>query len=326
MGGGAPVDSGGQAGAAAGADAGDDGSPLGGQTGTGGGSAGMTGMTGGAPGTAGATPGTGGDATATGGTPAGTGGASNGGAPGSGGRAAGGGGGGPGGAAGFHALSIDFVGGRLPPTSNGGAGGTAGSGVAGGSGLIALPAMAATEIAGFKPAACWNEATDYAGSLPGLTLSDGSVSTAMVTWTSPPSDLLRGVWWLGYTDAPGNVRMMNGYLDPHTSAATILVQGLPPEIATAAGYDVYVYGAGDLPSGTRTYKYTIGTTTFTVSQTGPQATTFPGFMLAPAGGSGNYVVFRKVIGSTFTLLATPDTGSAPRAPVNGLQIVWPSGS
>jgi hypothetical protein len=186
--------------------------------------------------------------------------------------------------------------------------------------------MAPTEIAGFKPAAYWNQAIDYAGSLPGLKLWDGRGSAATVTWTSPPSDLLRGVWWLGYADAPGDVRMMNGYLDPHTNAATILVQGLPPEIATAAGYDVYVYMGGDVPSGTRTYKYSLGSTTFTVSQTGPQATTFPGFKLAPAGGSGNYVVFRKVIGTTFTLVATPDTGSPPRAPVNGLQIVWPSGS
>ena len=85
------------------------------------------------------------------------------------------------------------VGGRLPPTSSGGAGGTASSGAAGSSGLIALPAMVPTEIAGLKPAAYWNEAVDYAGSLPGLMLSDGRVSAATVTWTSPPSDLLRGV-------------------------------------------------------------------------------------------------------------------------------------
>jgi hypothetical protein len=232
-------------------------------------------------------------------------------------------------------LSIDFVGGYAPMTGEaggGGAGGTAGtSGTAGASGavLLSLPIMTATEIAGFKPASHWNGALGLAQSLGGLVLGDGGVTTATVTWNSPPSSTGRGIWWNGYADAPGDGNMMNGYLDPHSTTmpnlpATVVVSGLPTAITTG-GYDVYVYTGGEVPSGvTRTYSYAIGTVSFTVSQTGPSPTTFGGYKLAPAGGAGNYIVFRKLTDAFFTLTATPGTGA--RAPVNGIQIVSPTGS
>ena len=150
----------------------------------------------------------------------------------------------------------------------------------------------------------------------------------MVTWNSPAMGTAPGEWKNPYPDAPGNARMMNGYLDPSAAAtpATITVSGLPATITTG-GYDVYVYVVGDIPSaGTRTYRYAIGGTTFTVSQTGPAPTTFPGFTLAPPNGAGNYVVFRAVTGASFTLTATPGTGTQTRSPVNGIQIVSPTGS
>jgi hypothetical protein len=52
------------------------------------------------------------------------------------------------------------------------------------------------------------------------------------------------------------------------------------------------------------------------------------FGVTSEGGSGNYVVFRNVTGTSFTLTATPGTttGNEHRAPVNGIQIVYPSGS
>ena len=182
--------------------------------------------------------------------------------------------------------------------------------------------MAATESAGVKSAANWNAAPGITGTLPGLSLANGTVTTATATWSAAAS------WSLAFKDAPGNVRMMNGYLDPiaSTSPATVTVSALPPWI-TAGGYDVYVYCLTDSNSGeTRTGSYKIGSTTFTVVQTGPVATAFAGFVLAPNQGAGNYVVFRNVTGSSFTLTATPSGGTVPRAPVNGIQIVWPSGT
>ncbi|HVT09871.1 MAG TPA: hypothetical protein VHO67_20555 [Polyangia bacterium] len=223
---------------------------------------------------------------------------------------------GQGGAAGLGQVivSIDFVGGR--PSASG----------SGGSGLMDSPSMAATEKAGLKPAANWNGASGITGTLANLHASDGSATAAAVTWSSPAVYGQPGEWTNGFTDAPGDVRMMNGYLDPVApgSPATVKVSGLPAAIA--ASYDVYVYAHGDIPdSSTRTYQYAIGSTTVTVSQTGP-STPFPGLTPATSGGSGNVIVFRKVSGAAFTLTATPGTGAQSRAPVNGLQIVWPSGS
>ena len=138
-----------------------------------------------------------------------------------------------------------------------------------------------------------------------------------------------GEWMVGFADMAGNTRMMNGYLDPVTASmpAVVTVSGLPASI-TAGGYDVYVYVTGEVGTGTSTriYNYAIGTATFTVSQTGPTPITFTSFTLAPAGGAGNYVVFRNLTAASFTLTATPGTGTQTRAPVNGMQIVSPTGS
>jgi hypothetical protein len=212
-------------------------------------------------------------------------------------------------------ISIDFIGGSVP------AGGTSGGT------LVAAPAMGATETAGVKAAANWNGAANISGTLAALREGDGTVTAATVTWNSPVTAGNPGEWINGYADAPGNTRMMNGYLDPTsaTAPATVKIAGLPASLS--GGYDVYVYTLGDLPStSTRTYQYAIGAATTTVSQTGPSPLTFPGFTLAPSGGAGNYVIFRNVTGATFTLTATPGTGPQTRAPVNGIQIVWPTGS
>jgi hypothetical protein len=281
----------------------------GGTTG-GGGTAGTAGTSGGA-GTTGSA-GTGGSAGTTG--SAGTGGSA--GTTGAGGGA---GAAGSGGAAGTGqvVLSIDFIGGRPP------------MGGAGGMNVIAAPAMTATEVAGVKPVAHWNGAANISGTLASLVLADGTATSASVTWNSPSMGTNPGEWMMGFADMPGDTRMMNGYLDPVTTAmpAVVTVSALPASI-TAAGYDVYVYVDGDVGTtpNTRTYNYAIGSAMFTVSQTGPVPTSFTSFTLAPAGGAGNYIIFRNVTGAAFTLTATPGTGTATRAPVNGLQIVSPTGS
>ena len=217
-------------------------------------------------------------------------------------------------------MSIDFIGGR---TSMGGTGGAM---------LVPAPAMAATEVAGVKPAARWNGAANIMGTLPNLLLADGTATSASVTWNSPSMGMNPGEWLVGFADMAGNTRMMNGYLDPVAASmpAVVTVSGLPASI-TAGGYDVYVYVTGDVgtsASTTRMYNYSIGTAMFTVTQTGPAPTSFTSFTLAPTGGAGNYIVFRNVSGATFTLTATPGTGTGSnmRAPVNGLQIVAPTGS
>jgi len=202
----------------------------------------------------------------------------------------------------------------------------------GGAMLVAEPALAATEVAGVKPVAHWNGAANIMGTLTNLVLADGTATSATATWNSPSMGSNPGEWTVGFPDMPGNTRMMNGYLDPVAVSmpAVVTVSGLPASI-TGGGYDVYVYVTGDVGTGTgtRTYNYAIGTATLTVSQTGPVPTSFTSFTLAPAGGAGNYIIFRNLTAATFTLTATPGTattGNNVRAPVNGLQIVSPAGS
>jgi hypothetical protein len=203
-------------------------------------------------------------------------------------------------------ISIDFVGGVL----------------AGDAGTTATAVMAATESAGVKPATNWNGAAGRAGTLSSLKLADGTTSSASVTWNAA------GTWSLYLTDAPGDARMMNGYLDPTpASPATVTVGGLASPMSS--GYDVYVYCYGDIYLvETRTFRYTIGSTTHSVSETGISVHDFAGFTpVTSEGGTGNYVVFHDVTGTSFTLTATPGTSTGlQRAPVNGIQIVYPSGS
>ena len=181
-------------------------------------------------------------------------------------------------------------------------------------------AMAASEQAGVVPASHWTSAPGGIGSLVALVDGNGIATTGSMTWTAGAST---NIFMSGIPDVAGNNRMMNGYLDP-TNGATITVNNLPSVLAVP-GYDVYVYTNGAVPAGeTRTFNYAIGTATFSLTETTAQV--FSGtFVMAPAtaGGSGNYVVFRGIRGTTFTVTATPgaSTSMFMRAPVNGLQIV-----
>jgi hypothetical protein len=188
--------------------------------------------------------------------------------------------------------------------------------------------MGADEIAGVRAAANWNSAGAATGSLANLKRGDGSATTSRATWSSPPTSVSTGVYAVGLADAPGNARMLNGYLDPTSPSApaTVTVTDLPAEMANG-GYDVYVYTLNHLLAGTRTYSYTLGGTTYLVSQSAPSPSEVPSWSTFTPGstsGTANYVVFRNLRGSAFTLTATP-TGAIPRAPVNGIQIVAPPG-
>jgi hypothetical protein len=255
---------------------------------------------------AGGNPGAGGSSGAGGAGGLGTGGAGTGGV--------GTGGAGSGGSAALRIISVDFVGGRM-----------AASGIP----------MGSTEVAGAKPAANWNSAAGGTGMLANLVFSDGVASGASVTWSPPVQSGDLGTWSIGYSDVPGDVRMMNGFLGPTSSAipatgTTLLtVSGLPASIASGS-YDVYVYVLGS-PVSMRSYQYAIGNTAITVIQsTGPPilpATPYP-YMVAPDMGMGTHIVFRGVTGASFALTVKPVAGAttSPRAPVNGFQIVSPSGS
>jgi hypothetical protein len=266
----------------------------------------------------GGVPGTGGRAAGGNGTigDGGSSGNGGGGATGAGGSAGGGAGGGP---PAMRILSIDFVGGV--PGAQGPRGGVA---------------MDRTEIAGVVPAKNWNTAPGGTGSLTTLAYSDGTVATgAKAMWSAPHNNAAASnTWSVGYSDVPGDVRMMNGYLDPSwdntppsTAADILTVSGL----ATGGPYDVYVYVKGEFSTGgSRTYDYSIGATKATLTQISAPLTQPSSpfvYRLAPEGGAGNYIVFQQVSGATLVLSVKPTSASDARyrSPVNGIQIVWRNG-
>ena len=221
---------------------------------------------------------------------------------------AGTGGAGTGGATGPMIISVRFVGGRT-------------------GGVSGIVAMDPNDIAGVKQAKNWNSASGNQGSLSSLLFADGSTATgASVGWSASDT------WTAGFTDTAtsSDSRMMSGYLDPRATALPATINVTLPS-AMSGAYDVYVYCYGNVDSRTRTYQYAIGTKTHSWTQQGPSATTFPGYKEAPEGGTGDYdyVVFRNLTGNTFTLTATPlaaTGGTSLRAPLNGIQIVYPAGS
>jgi hypothetical protein len=190
--------------------------------------------------------------------------------------------------------------------------------------------MTVTESAGFKPAANWNSVVGNTGMLASLVAADGSTTSASVTWNSP------GTFANLFTQDTGDAHMMNGFLEARDATSVTVGVTLPSSMSGA--YDVYVYCYGYVDATTRTYQYAIQDatqlTTKTASQTGHSASTFPGHSPAPAVGSlgaGTYVLFQNLTGTSFTLTATPLSSTATptpvlRAPVNGIQIVYPSGS
>ncbi len=181
-------------------------------------------------------------------------------------------------------------------------------------------AMNKVETAGVVPRANWNEAMGGASTaeLP-LVDETGTRTAAKATWTSGTG---ANVWRLPIADAPGNTRMMAGYLDPLGGTATVMVQGLP---VSPQGYDVYVYADGDNGGAARTGSYQIagaGITTTTVNLTDAANANYAGKFVRAANGNGNYVRF-TVQATGFTVTATPGatTDGAPRSPLNGVQIV-----
>jgi hypothetical protein len=175
-------------------------------------------------------------------------------------------------------------------------------------------AMAATEVAGVVRVARWISATPATGTLTSLVASTGTTTSAAVSWNG------ENIYELSIPDAPGNARMMNGYLDPF-GMATVTVTGLPISF-TNRGYDVYVYASGDVPSGDlRTASYSLGGMTMTLMQSAN--TPYTGtYIHATGGGFGNYLVFPNVSSASFTLSATPGPATGTRrSPLNGLQIV-----
>jgi len=183
--------------------------------------------------------------------------------------------------------------------------------------------MGSTEVAGVVAASNWNNANGISSSsAQSLVDQNGNVTGATVMWKA---DNLQS---LNLADQPGNVRMINGYLDDHSgNPTTVAVSGLP---SNGSGYAVYVYADGHNLSGTRAGNYQISGTGIPTTNIGlidAANTDYNGTFTQANNSNGNYVVF-TINAAAFTLTVTPTTASdgTLRAPVNAIQIVSQGGS
>jgi hypothetical protein len=148
---------------------------------------------------------------------------------------------------------------------------------------------------------------------------------ATVSWTSNGTWSSTGSGEENNTAPAGDNRdLMAGYLDTGgvgQTAISINVAGLPDLSGDGFPfYDVYVYIQGGVNG--RGGNYTIGGTTLEHVGDAAFSGTFVEDTLDPGTTPGsNYIVFRGLSGSGFTLNTLPVTGSPARAPVNAIEIV-----
>ncbi|MFC1758641.1 LamG-like jellyroll fold domain-containing protein [Planctomycetota bacterium] len=168
---------------------------------------------------------------------------------------------------------------------------------------------------GFVPATNWNNFQNNGGiglfnpdSTP-LVDSAGAESDATISWEV-------GASAFNSNNGQGNQRMMEGWFGLNEGDAGYISIEDIPESFTSATYDAYVYFDSDrVAPNERTMSFTVGDTTLAGREL---PTNYQGGLFEASGDvAGNYVVFRDLVGSTFTLTADSDEG---RAAINGLQI------
>jgi len=202
-------------------------------------------------------------------------------------------------------------------------------------------ALDAADVAGHQAIeqANWNNASGNTGSLGSLVDDQGNARNASVTWSGSPATFA-----LGGTATNGDQKMMKGYLDTgNDTTTTVTVSDLGQTLDTSS-YDVYLYFDGSNGNQWRKGEYTINGVTLDgedsedkdfIDDTNAFQLPVPGgagnqpyvellnfWDTAGNNDEGNFVVFRNVTGSSFTLTATPGPNAGVgRAPINGLQIV-----
>ena len=189
------------------------------------------------------------------------------------------------------------------------AGGGGGPGGDGGDARLLQP----IQVAGFVPAANWNNAQNASGTLNSLVGSDVGITTATVTWVS------NGLYTAHDTPLTANPNQIltNGYLDDTSTAGTttITFANLP----FIGAYDVYLYYGSD--ENNRTGSATLGSTQiFFATNTNPFDDVFTAATPANDGAAddGEYALFSGVTGTGFTIDVARISNNVG---VHGVQIV-----
>jgi hypothetical protein len=128
--------------------------------------------------------------------------------------------------------------------------------------------------------------------------------------------------------------LMTGYLDTGSPTTTgVTISSIPTDL-TSAGYDVVVYCSGGIGARGGGYRITDATGAVLADYVKAQGPTDPtGFVqVVPDPSSyavGNFIVFKNLKANKIVVEATTDNGFAfggtPRAPINAIQLVAPSG-
>jgi hypothetical protein len=181
-----------------------------------------------------------------------------------------------------------------------------------------------TGTAGYVPADNWNNATGASGTFSNLVDSNGTSTSADVSWQ------VFNLWDLQNGDGNGTDQdMMSGYLDNFGASGPsdfITISGIQPN----KGYDVYVYFNRGNPtySGLTATDGTNNNTYYGFDNGSSYATN--GYLLSSDDNSGdgyttaNVFLFEDYIGSTLDLdnPANPnDHGGQWKTYVQGIQIV-----
>ncbi len=177
----------------------------------------------------------------------------------------------------------------------------------------------------------WNNLTGPNSAAPAALTADVPLqplpvpTLATVSWTSNGTWSSTGAGEENNTAPVGDNRdLMAGYLDTGGLGETpvsITFAGLPDLSADGFPfYDVYVYIKGGVNG--RGGSYTIGGTTLNHVGDAAFDGTFIEDTLEPGTTAGsNYLVFRGLSGTGFTLNTLPLIGTPARAPVSGIEIV-----
>ena len=171
------------------------------------------------------------------------------------------------------------------------------------------------DVVGAVPTPNWNNFANNDGlgliNLDPTDLVDdsGDFSDATITWDV-------GASFFNSNNGVGNQRMMEGWFGLNAGDDGFIAVEDLPSVYTNSTYDVYVYYDSDQTTpNERTMTFTIGDTSIEGKE---MPLNFGGvFYEASDGSIGNYVLFRDLDTSSFTLTADSDAG---RAAITGIQI------
>jgi hypothetical protein len=128
--------------------------------------------------------------------------------------------------------------------------------------------------------------------------------------------------------------LMTGYLDTGNATTTQVAIGNIPSDLTSAGYDVVVYALGGVGARGGSYRVTDASGAVLSGYVAVNGAVNPTAYTRVGSDSanptnGNYIVFKGLKAPSIIVEATTDnglgTGGTPRAPINAIQLVTPSG-